>query len=65
MMQTCDDQRSIQETEDCAEDDTCRACDSCVNNCGDSGADLPADRAEDEMRCHDRESDTEERYEDH
>ena len=65
MVQTCDDQGSVNETEYCSKQYFDRACDTGVNNCGDRGTDLPADGTENEVRRHNGKRQGEERYKDH
>ena len=52
MVQTGDDQRRVNETEDGAEEDLGGTSDTGVNNCGDHGTDLPADGAQYEVSGH-------------
>ena len=65
MVETRDDQRSIDETEQCCEKDLNGTGDSCVNNCRDRGTDLPADGAQNEVCRHYGKSQGEERNKDH
>ena len=48
--ETCDDQRSIDEAEQSREQDFDRTGDTCIDDGGDHGTDLPADGAEHEVR---------------
>ena len=65
VMETGDYQRSIYETENCGKENLGGSCDSCVNNRGDDGADLPADGAQNEVSRHDGERQAEEGHEYH
>ena len=52
-MQTGDNQRCIEETEDSAEENSEVSGDTGHDECGYPFTDLPADRAEDEVSSHD------------
>ena len=65
VMETGDYQRCIDETEDCRKENLGRSCNSCIDNGGDDGTDLPADGAQDEVCRHDGERQAEEGHEDH
>ncbi len=65
VVQTGDDQRSVDAAEDGAEEHAEVAGDACVNDGGDAGAESPADGAEDEVGSHDAQQDGAERDDDH
>ena len=65
MVQTGNDKRCVDKAEQRSEEYACRSRNSRIDDGGDDRADLPADRAEDKVGCHDRQCDTEERNKDH
>ena len=52
VVQTCDDQRSVNEAEYCGEQYFDRACDTGVNNCGDRGTEIPLRDVRCSCACH-------------
>ena len=65
MVQTCHNERSVQQTEDCREYESEVRCQSAIYCCSDRVTDLPADRSHDRVGDDDRRKEGTERNYDH